>query len=226
MPNYRSRKPVEGRFTDKHPSTGSGLGFYLVALALLTAVILLGIIVADNTGGGLDHMLAAAIALREGQSSPISITMWQWISWIGTGLQRYVLVAALALWLGYKRHWQYGVGFVVASLLSLATSEYLKAAFARPRPAFVPHLDFTNNFAYPSGHATSAAVVYFLFALLVPTHRRSRWLFAALILAFLTGASRVMLGVHWPSDVIGGWMLGAAFAIAMVSVLQKTKGKS
>jgi undecaprenyl-diphosphatase len=198
---------------------------FAVSVILLFLVIILGLAVAHNRGQGLDNAISSALALRDGRSSPLTIAFWQGISWTGTGVQRYILVAALGLWLVYKRHWRYGAGFALASLLSLAASEYLKASFARPRPTIVPHLDFTNNFAYPSGHATSAAVVYLLFALLVPTQKRGRWLVAAFILAFLTGVSRVILGVHWPSDVIGGWMLGSFFAIAMATILQHTERK-
>jgi undecaprenyl-diphosphatase len=198
---------------------------FAISLILLSLVIILGLAVADNRGSGLDNAISSVLALRDGQSSPLVIASWQGVSWTGTGVQRYILVAALALWLGYKRHWRYGAGFALASLLSLTASEYLKASFARPRPTIVPHLDFTNNFAYPSGHATSAAVVYLLFALLVPTQKRGRWLVAAFILAFLTGVSRIVLGVHWPSDVIGGWMLGCFFAITTASLLQHTERK-
>ncbi len=198
---------------------------FAVSFILLFLVIVLGLAVAGNRGHELDNAISSALALRDGQSSSLTIAFWQGISWTGTGVQRYILVAALGLWLGNKRHWRYGAGFAFASLLSLAVSEFLKASFARPRPIIVPHLDFTNNFAYPSGHATSAAVVYLLFALLVPTQKQGRWLVAAFILAFLTGVSRVILGVHWPSDVIGGWMLGSFFAIAMATILQRTERK-
>jgi undecaprenyl-diphosphatase len=199
---------------------------FAISLILLSLVIILGLAIADNRGQGLDNAISSALALRDGQSSSLTIAFWQGVSWTGTGIQRYIFVTALALWIWHGRSWRYGVGFALASVLSLAASEFLKASFARPRPTIVPHLDFTNNFAYPSGHATSAAVVYLLFALLVPTQKRGRWLLAAFILAFLTGVSRVILGVHWPSDVIGGWMLGSFFAIAMATILQHTERKT
>jgi undecaprenyl-diphosphatase len=197
-----------------------------LAAILLILVILLGMIVADDEGSGVDRAISAALGLRTGQSSVAAIMFWQGVSWTGTGTQRYIFVTGLALWLGLKRNWRHGVGFALASLLSLGASEFLKAYFARPRPTLIPHLDFTNNFAYPSGHATSAAVVYLLFALLVPTRHRVLWLCAAVILTFLTGISRIILGVHWTSDVIGGWMLGSFFAIAMTAMLHQTERQS
>ncbi len=198
---------------------------FAISLILLSLVIILGLAVADNRGSGIDNAIISALALRDGQLSSLTIAFCQGISWTGTGVQRYIFVTALALWIGHERNWRYGAGFALASVLSLAASEFLKASFARPRPTIVPHLDFTNNFAYPSGHATSAAVVYLLFALLVPTQKRGGWLVAAFILVFLTGVSRIVLGVHWPSDVIGGWMLGCFFAITTASLLQHTERK-
>src|SRR3546814_13180535 len=77
----------------------------------------------------------------------------------------------------------------------------------------IDHLDHVSSASYPSGHATSAAVVYLLLAWLAPP----RWRFFAWALAaamiVLNGFSRIMLGVHWASDIAGGTMLGAAFAL-------------
>src|SRR3546814_7995427 len=73
----------------------------------------------------------------------------------------------------------------------------------------IDHLDHVSSASYPSGHATSAAVVYLLLAWLAPP----RWRFFAWALAaamiVLNGFSRIMLGVHWASDIAGGTMLGA-----------------
>src|SRR3546814_7547343 len=80
--------------------------------------------------------------------------------------------------------------------------------FGRARPDLIDHLDHVSSASYPSGHATSAAVVYLLLAWLAPP----RWRFFAWALAaamiVLNGFSRIMLGVHWASDIAGGTMLG------------------
>ena len=150
------------------------------------------------------------------------IAFWTSVSWSGGGPQRYMIVAALALLLGLWHHWRSGVVLALVAPLSNAVSNFLKEAFARPRPDIVPHLDpVYNSLSYPSGHATNAALVYLLFALLVPTQRRGAWIATAAVLAFLTGVSRIMLGVHWPSDVIGGWMLGSGFALLGVALARR-----
>lgn len=125
--------------------------------------------------------------------------------------------AALFLWMARRpRH----VALLVVSvaggqLLTLA----LKRGFARPRPDLVPHAAFVYTASFPSGHAMMSAVVYLtlgaLLARVLP-RRRMKLLVVACALAatVLTGLSRVYLGVHWPTDVIAGWAIGASWAVA------------
>ncbi|HSO08072.1 MAG TPA: phosphatase PAP2 family protein [Pelomicrobium sp.] len=103
-----------------------------------------------------------------------------------------------------------GAGQLVSSLLKLG--------FDRPRPDLVPHAMEVYTASFPSGHSTMAAVVYLtLGALLARTQPRARArvyiLSVAVLLTLLIGASRVYLGVHWPTDVLAGWSVGAAWAM-------------
>ncbi|HYG30802.1 MAG TPA: phosphatase PAP2 family protein [Allosphingosinicella sp.] len=93
----------------------------------------------------------------------------------------------------------------------------LKAVFMRPRPDVVAHLVDVTSTSFPSGHATNSAVVYLTLGALLArtqTSRRVRaYLMAVAIALTLTvGFSRVYLGVHWPTDVVAGWCVGAAWA--------------
>lgn len=102
---------------------------------------------------------------------------------------------------------------------SIALSLVLKAGFARPRPELVSHATEVYTASFPSGHAMLSASAYLtLGALLaqVQPHPRLKVyiLSVAVALTMLVGASRVYLGVHWPSDVLAGWCAGAAWAIA------------
>jgi undecaprenyl-diphosphatase len=93
----------------------------------------------------------------------------------------------------------------------------LKQGFARPRPELVPHASYVYTSSFPSGHAMMSAVTYLtiaaLVARLVPGRRMKAFVVAcAVTITLLTGVSRVYLGVHWPTDVIAGWAIGASWA--------------
>ncbi|HET9296801.1 MAG TPA: phosphatase PAP2 family protein [Candidatus Binatia bacterium] len=97
-------------------------------------------------------------------------------------------------------------------------SNLLKLAIERPRPDLVARLVEVNTSSFPSGHATLAAVTYLtLGALLsrVEAQRRAKVyvLTMAVVLTVLIGVSRIYLGVHWPTDVLAGWCVGAAWAM-------------
>jgi undecaprenyl-diphosphatase len=106
-------------------------------------------------------------------------------------------------------------------VLQTLSNSALKALFARPRPEVFDHLDYTWDLSFPSGHSAQNACLYLLLALLV--HRRIAW--AGVPLAILIGLSRVVLGVHWPSDVLAGWLEGAAFALLGAHV-SRTLGRN
>ncbi|WP_417721832.1 phosphatase PAP2 family protein [Salipiger sp.] len=113
----------------------------------------------------------------------------------------------------------------VAILGGQGISHLAKSAFSRPRPDLVPHGVEVATASFPSGHSMMAAVTYLTLAVMlarVETRMRIRafYISVAAILAVLVGVSRVYLGVHWPSDVLAGWSLGAAWALGVWLVAQ------
>lgn len=104
--------------------------------------------------------------------------------------------------------------FAGSALLNAA----LKLFFHRARPDLVPHLTDVSNASFPSGHAMTSAATYLTLGVLLAhtqPRRAARIYIVALAIAITlaVGLSRLYLGVHWPSDVLAGWSVGAAWAI-------------
>lgn len=134
-------------------------------------------------------------------------------SFIGLGIA--TVIAALTLRL--CGHRPLAVGLLASVLAATAASTLLKLAFGRERPDIVEHAALTFTASFPSGHAFLAAVVLLGIASFVGIASRRAdiarlclWVAWALMIAI--GLSRIYLGVHWPSDVLGGWCLGIAWS--------------
>ena len=94
----------------------------------------------------------------------------------------------------------------------------LKAVFARPRPAIVPHLHEVMSPSFPSGHAMTSAAVYLTLGALLMHISKGRLtkiycMTIAMLATLLIGSTRVYLGVHYPTDVLAGWLIGMSWAL-------------
>lgn len=185
----------------------------VVAALLLVAVVLLGLWVQAGGTHAFDQQIAHALGLRGGTGDDIAIAFMQAVSWIGGGLPRWIIVILLAALVCHWRGWRFAAALAGTSLAAMLASSLFKLAFGVVRPDVIPHLDHQTSFSYPSGHATSAAVVYLLLAWMAPRRwHAAAWTLAGAMIAW-NGLSRMALGVHWASDIIGGTMLGTAFAL-------------
>lgn len=140
-----------------------------------------------------------------------------------------VLVGAgliCAIWLWYKGHRHLPWILIAITLLGRGLSEVQKFIIARARPDIEEHLVVVKTSSFPSGHATSSMIFYLVIALTLTA--RSRWhraaAAAALTMSFLIGLSRVMLGVHWPSDVVGGWVFGMLWVLLTLRLSERWLG--
>ncbi len=159
------------------------------------------------------------------------LSLMEWISYLMGGWRATVLVVASGIVV-----WRYlgrleGSSVLVAGLCSLLDSP-IKFVVNRPRPsaALVQVFATEKGSGFPSGHALFAAVVLGFLAYLAVTHLRRRSLrtlsFASLLtLIILTGVSRVYLGVHWPSDVVGGYLIGGVLLTAVIWFHQTCKAR-
>jgi undecaprenyl-diphosphatase len=118
------------------------------------------------------------------------------------------------------KRWSEALVVLVGAGGGVAISQGLKQVFGRERPELVYRAVEAANPSFPSGHAMLSAVVFLTLGALAArfADRRKRVkalaLGAAVLLSLLVGASRIYLGVHWTSDVLAGWSLGAAWAMA------------
>jgi undecaprenyl-diphosphatase len=133
-----------------------------------------------------------------------------------TFLTLLTIVATLALVFHRKR--RQAAIFAVTVIAAQVSSEILKLVYERPRPELVPHGSYVYSNSFPSGHSTVATATYLALATVIASlePRRATKILAyalAIGLVVMIGFSRVYLGVHWPSDVLAGWSLGAGWAL-------------
>ena len=110
------------------------------------------------------------------------------------------------VWLLIKQMPRRGLILATTVLVGRLSVELMKDAFARPRPQ-AEHLP--SSLAFPSGHAANSMITYLAIAFIVapPRYRRPA-IMVALAISLIVGATRLVLGVHWTSDVFGGWIFG------------------
>ncbi len=151
------------------------------------------------------------------------------ITSLGTGTVVMMVVCVAALFLALTQHKYSALLLLVATAGGLILDTVLKLQFNRPRPHVFIWGTQAFGSSFPSGHAMSATVAYSTVAYLAARlHRRqwARWLTisVALVVILLIGASRIYLGVHYPSDVLAGIIMGlawAAFCMATLEAIQR-----
>ena len=139
------------------------------------------------------------------------------ITALGTGLVLMMIVIIASLFLVATQHRFSAFLLLVASAGGLILNTMLKSTFDRPRPRLFEWLTNPSGSSFPSGHAMGSAIVYFTVAYLIARLEKRRWMRAititvSLLLVLLISVSRLYLGVHYPSDVIAGMVIGLAWA--------------
>ena len=191
---------------------GAGiLGFLLLADA-----------VADGGARRFDEWLLLALRTPGNLSDPIGPRwfeeMMRDITALGGTAVLTLGVLAVTGFLALTRKTYAALTVLVSVVSGMVLSQAIKWAYARPRPELVPHGMETYSASFPSGHSMMAAVAYLTLGALLARHQtqprmKVYVLVVAVVLTMLVGISRIYLGVHWPTDVLAGWCLGAAWAI-------------
>lgn len=164
------------------------------------------------------------------QNSPALRAAMQGMTTLGGMAALTLVVTAACGVLAIRR--RYGTAVFLAVQVTLGTSliRLTKIAFARARPDVVEHYTTFANASFPSGHAANSSIVYLSVSILVAMatprlSHRVAVLAVAIAITVAIGLSRLFLGVHWPSDVLAGWTIGSAWAIAMRFIAMWGRGR-
>lgn len=142
------------------------------------------------------------------------------VSHLGDAIVLALLGGLLGVWLLRQRRGWFAAALPLVTLaVASAVETAIKHAVGRPRPAAAYHLVAEHNAAFPSGHTTAATAFFIASALVIAPLVARRWRGAILLgsgsIATAVGVARLVLGVHWLTDVAAGWAFGAACALGV-----------
>ena len=138
------------------------------------------------------------------------------VPYVGTNLTilPLMIVVGLLLWRRYRQP-LLAVHLLVVSVGSLSLNPTMKHLLDRPRPDLYPLRGMWTWASYPSGHIILTTALYFTLALLLRRDRGWVWpFFVAPVIVFVTAYSRFYLSVHWPTDLVGGLLIGITWLLA------------
>jgi membrane-associated phospholipid phosphatase len=188
-------------------------------LALLLVAMLLTFAAVGGPSNGWDAAVAAWFAQLRA-SSPDAIHWSAAVTTIGGTPVTLGISLIATLWLLAKHKPRSAMLLATTVLLQRLNVELLKDLFGRPRPQVE---DLPGSLAFPSGHATNSMTAFLTIALIAVPHRHRRLaILAALAITLAVGATRLVLGVHWASDVFGGWALGLLAVGLAVTISERS----
>jgi undecaprenyl-diphosphatase len=192
------------------------------AVGLVAVFSVAGRILGNHSRGAEAALIARVAGARTSTGIDVARTLTQFGSITVLG----PVVAVVAASLLVRRRLASGFGLAVATLGAVLLVNVVKVIVGRPRPS-AAHLVSVNGHSFPSGHATQSAAILLALALTLLPAGRARVVgcVAAAIAAVLIGCSRTYLGVHYPSDVVAGWMLGTSWTVLTMRLFADVRGK-
>lgn len=207
----------------------------LRALTLRTLLLLLGavaasivfvIIARELRSPGLDQLdKRIELGIHRANSIPADL-LAATASFIGSNLVLIPLVIGLVVLCVVRGHRFAAVVLAFDTIAVMSLDQYLKTVFARPRPELFSKIPLPTDYSFPSGHSMSAVGVWGVIAavliLLYPAWRRSVTVGACIMIPVI-GLSRIYFGVHWPFDVLGGFLGGTPPLLVSVHLIHRRK---
>lgn len=185
---------------------------------LILSFILLGFLVNGiNLMQPVDEMMLARIVESENR---MMLVLAEYMEWFGS-VFGYMAIGVVLLWYGVRKRSYEDVKLYTATAIAVgAINQLLKLYYNRERPVEFFRMD-KAGMSFPSGHAMGAMAIYLIMAYIIgrrfPQHRRKAQILSAVIVA-LMGWSRLYLGVHWPTDILAGYIGGAVVSLVMINI--------
>jgi Membrane-associated phospholipid phosphatase len=204
---------------------GRGIRFLIPVAVLLGSLLILGEVIDEVREGERQHWDEQALRMLRSADDPSKPIGPHWLRIAALDLTALgggaVLTLLTLIVLGYlilERRLHAAIFLVVAALGGTMLNNVLKKFFGRERPSIVPHLSEVSSSSFPSGHSMLSAIIYLTLGVMLARtvkdwRLRSYFLSVALALTVTIGLTRMYLGVHYPSDVLAGWMAGIAYAL-------------
>jgi undecaprenyl-diphosphatase len=202
----------------------------LIVSALLFLFLRLAVGVTYGETQSLDERIVRALRLPDNPSVPRGPEWLRYamedVTALGSATVLTLVVISISGFLFLRGRPHTALLVLLNSAAGAVAVELLKQFFERPRPSIVPHLRHVVSDSFPSGHAMQSAILYLTLGALMMrvAERRLTKIFCmsmAILLTLLVGMSRVFIGVHYPTDVVGGWILGFLWALGAWAIARR-----
>ncbi|MDR7240564.1 phosphatase PAP2 family protein [Neobacillus drentensis] len=200
---------------------------FIISLVCVVGFALTSLFISDHKIIDFDRNIIAAI---QGLESPLLTKVMKFFTFIGSTPVVIVLIILLIIFL-YKvlNHRLELILLISAIIGSAVLNQILKQIFHRIRPNFHRLIDI-SGYSFPSGHAMNAFTVYVIISFLLWRHIPSKWgrsllICISTVMILAIGISRIYLGVHYPSDIIGGYLASGFWLAVAIWFFQYYKEK-
>lgn len=184
-----------------------------ILAALWLAMLTLG-------AGAVDGLVLAAMYSGD---RPLVAAIASGFTVLGDAPVLILVSVAAAAWLLWQGKPRFGFAVIAVTMIGRGLVQVQKYGIGRLRPEDHAHLDLVSNPSFPSGHSASSMIVYLTIAIMLTAG--TRWtrpaVVAAAALSITIGFSRMILGVHWPSDVVGGWSFGLLWVLLALPMAER-----